>query len=237
MAVARSRVLELMKVNSILNRCTDARLMRLQLQCSIFNTTFNPERQRLGNKVLRQRLKGNILASYYPPKFDVMQTLRRDYPDHQVEDEKEEMRLEAVEAKKARGKGAPKKRTKEGASSHTTQACLMNTDTSAKNQRSSRSGNDKTTDIHTSPRLIPRLYIIHIMDGITKSNKSCTRHSHQFCVGHCALKAPPEFSMPWAEVVHRAFASSSSAECDVPCPEVSPLRQQRIETGTEYRRD
>jgi hypothetical protein len=32
-----------------------------------------------------------------------------------VEDEQQESRLEAVEAKKARGKGAPKKRTKEGA--------------------------------------------------------------------------------------------------------------------------
>ena len=88
--------------------------MRRQLQCSIFNTTFNPERQRLGNKILRQRLKGHILASYYPPKVDVIQTLRKDYPGHTIEDEVQEMRLEAVEAKKARGKGAPKKRTKEG---------------------------------------------------------------------------------------------------------------------------
>lgn len=88
--------------------------MRAQLQCSIFNTTFNPERTRLGNKVLRQRLKGHILASYYPPKVDVIQALRKDYPECNVEDEREEMRLEAVDAKRARGKGAPKKRTKEG---------------------------------------------------------------------------------------------------------------------------
>ncbi|KIW09255.1 uncharacterized protein PV09_00178 [Verruconis gallopava] len=94
MSVARSRILELMK-----------------LQCSIFNTTFNPDRLRLGNKVLRQRLKGHILSKYYPPKVDVIQNLRKDYPDCLVPDEREELRLEAVEAKRARGKGAPKKRT------------------------------------------------------------------------------------------------------------------------------
>jgi hypothetical protein len=88
--------------------------MRAQLQCSIFNTTFNPERLRLGNKILRQRLKGPILSQYYPPKIDVIQKLRKDYPEFTIQDEEEELRLEAVEAKKARGKGAPKKRTAAG---------------------------------------------------------------------------------------------------------------------------
>lgn len=88
--------------------------MRAQLQCSIFNTTFNPERLRLGNKILRQRLKGHIVAKYYPPKINVIQDMRKDYPGCMIEDEQQELRLEAVEAKKARGKGAPKKRTAAG---------------------------------------------------------------------------------------------------------------------------
>jgi hypothetical protein len=50
-----------------------------------------------------------------------------------VEDEQQESRLEAVEAKKARGKGAPKKRTKEGAyletdGSHARMLVLINCD-------------------------------------------------------------------------------------------------------------
>jgi hypothetical protein len=60
---------------------------------------------------LRQRLKGPILSQYYPPKVDVIQNLRKDYPQFTIEDAEQELRLEAVEAKKARGKGAPRKRT------------------------------------------------------------------------------------------------------------------------------
>ncbi|KAL7771616.1 hypothetical protein CFE70_001563 [Pyrenophora teres f. teres 0-1] len=49
MAVARHRVLDLMRV-----------------QCNVFNTTYNPERIRLGSRILHQRLKGPAVASYYP---------------------------------------------------------------------------------------------------------------------------------------------------------------------------
>jgi hypothetical protein len=42
--------------------------------------------------------------------------IRNAYPHNLVVDEKEEYRLEQIELKKQRGKGAPKKRTKEGKS-------------------------------------------------------------------------------------------------------------------------
>ncbi|EAW24189.1 mitochondrial 37S ribosomal mS33 domain-containing protein [Aspergillus fischeri NRRL 181] len=40
----------------------------LKTQCRIFSLNFNPQRLRLGNKVLRQRLRGPALAAWYPRK-------------------------------------------------------------------------------------------------------------------------------------------------------------------------
>jgi len=98
MAIPRSRILDLQK-----------------LRCKLFNTNFNPTNQRLGNKILRQRLKGHLLAEYYPPKLDTFKWIRDAYPQNLVIDEKEEYRLEQIELRKQRGKGAPKKRTIEEA--------------------------------------------------------------------------------------------------------------------------
>lgn len=117
MSVPRSRILDLMRVLRLI-RASIAHLTNIhQVQCRVFNRTFNPDRLRLGNKILRQRLKGPTLASYYPPRFRVIQELRRAYPDFEIEDEAEKERLEKLERQKARGKGAPKKRrTKAGLS-------------------------------------------------------------------------------------------------------------------------
>ncbi|TVY84886.1 Mitochondrial 37S ribosomal protein S27 [Lachnellula suecica] len=94
MAVPRSRILDLMKV-----------------QCRIFSHTFNPEGLRLGNKVLRQRLKGPALAAYYPRKMATFKDLKKAYgDDYETFDEGEEERLEKIKMIKARGKGAPKKK-------------------------------------------------------------------------------------------------------------------------------
>lgn len=90
--------------------CTKRTNTLRQTQCSVFNTTFNPERLRLGNKILRQRLKGSQMALYYPPRMNNITELRKAYPELEFEDEKEEERLENIKLKKARGKGAPKKR-------------------------------------------------------------------------------------------------------------------------------
>lgn len=68
-----------------------------QVQCRIFSTTFNPEGLRLGNKVLRQRLKGPALASYYPRKMATIQDLQRLYAEHlEIMDEDEEDRFEKI---------------------------------------------------------------------------------------------------------------------------------------------
>merc|ERR1712093_264387 len=67
MAVPRARILDLMKV-----------------QCKIFSTTFNPEALRLGNKVLRRRLKGPALAAYYPRKVATIKDLQKLYPDWNI---------------------------------------------------------------------------------------------------------------------------------------------------------
>merc|ERR1712036_21844 len=93
MAVPRARILDLMKV-----------------QCKIFSTTFNPEALRLGNKVLRQRLKGPALAAYYPRKEATIKDLQKLYPDWETWDDAEEDRLEHIKIVKQRGKGAPKKK-------------------------------------------------------------------------------------------------------------------------------
>lgn len=83
-----------------------------QLQCSIFGTTFNPTQQRLGNNVLRQRLKGPQLAAYYPRKSATIEDITKEFEKHDLEtwNDKEEDRLELLAITKLRGKGAPKKK-------------------------------------------------------------------------------------------------------------------------------
>jgi len=88
----------------------------VQTSCSIFNTTFNPQRLRLGNKILRQRLRGPAVAAYYPPRIGTIKDLRQayqgkgEYGGWEVRDEDEEYRLEKIRIAKMRGKGAPKKK-------------------------------------------------------------------------------------------------------------------------------
>ncbi|KAL3421298.1 hypothetical protein PVAG01_07743 [Phlyctema vagabunda] len=102
MSVARSRLLDLMKV-----------------QCKVFSTTFNPEGLRTGNQILRARLRGPSLIQYYPRKVATVNMLQKAYRKFGREqmgveletwDEKEEDRLEHIKLLKARGKGAPKKK-------------------------------------------------------------------------------------------------------------------------------
>ncbi|KAF1948702.1 hypothetical protein CC80DRAFT_458727 [Byssothecium circinans] len=93
MAVARDRVLALMKT-----------------QCSIFNTTYNPERLRLGSRILHQRLKGPAVASYYPARIGTIPQLRKLYPEYEIIDEKEEDWVEHLNVARSRGKENPKKK-------------------------------------------------------------------------------------------------------------------------------
>ncbi|TPX13191.1 uncharacterized protein E0L32_006391 [Thyridium curvatum] len=93
MSVPRARLLELMKA-----------------QCQVFATTYNPDGVRMGNKILRQRLKGPALAAYYPRKTVTFRDLQKEFaPELIADDEVDDDRLESIAALKARGKGAPKK--------------------------------------------------------------------------------------------------------------------------------
>ncbi|KAL8943778.1 MAG: hypothetical protein Q9211_000861 [Gyalolechia sp. 1 TL-2023] len=94
MSAPKSRILDLMKV-----------------QCRIFSSTFNPERLRTGNKVLRERLKGPSVAAYYPRRVATFKDLKNLYPDLETWDDDEEDRLEHLAFLKQRGKGAPKKKS------------------------------------------------------------------------------------------------------------------------------
>jgi small subunit ribosomal protein S33 len=89
----------------------------LQLQSTIFSTTYNPTRIRLGNKILRQRLRGPQLAQYYPRKTATIEDIQKSFKKFGLEtwNGYEEDRLEGLQIAKLRGKGAPKKkRTAEG---------------------------------------------------------------------------------------------------------------------------
>ncbi|KAI0884790.1 mitochondrial ribosomal subunit S27-domain-containing protein [Annulohypoxylon maeteangense] len=97
---------------------TRSRLLNLtKAQCEIFATTYNPDGIRMGNLILRQRLRGPTLAKYYPPRGPTINTLERAFKGLGLEtiNEQEEDRLEHLAGVKSRGKGAPKKiRTPKG---------------------------------------------------------------------------------------------------------------------------
>ena len=108
MAVPRARILDLMKVDcSVIVRDL---ILTAQAQSRIFSTIFNPTGARLGNKILRQRLKGPSLSTYYPRRVATFRNLQDLYPGFEMYDEVEEERLEHITIGKSRGKGAPKKK-------------------------------------------------------------------------------------------------------------------------------
>lgn len=84
----------------------------MKVRCQVFSTTFNPEGIRTGNKILRQRLRGPALASYYPRKVSTVRDLQREFKSWELitDDEEQDDRLEHIAGLKARGKGAPKKK-------------------------------------------------------------------------------------------------------------------------------
>lgn len=71
----------------------------LQTQCRIFSLNFNPQRLRLGNKVLRQRLRGPTLAAWYPKKDVSFRDLQTKYKRLGLTtfDEAEDDRQEAIQ--------------------------------------------------------------------------------------------------------------------------------------------
>ncbi|KAF8061770.1 mitochondrial ribosomal subunit S27-domain-containing protein [Lyophyllum atratum] len=79
-----------------------------RLRCSIFETSYNPTSIRTGAKYLRARLRGPSMVQYYPEVINVAR-LARQYPALELIDEDEEQRVQDIEDRKKRGKGAPKK--------------------------------------------------------------------------------------------------------------------------------
>jgi hypothetical protein len=73
-------------------------LTETQVRCQVFSTTFNPEGIRTGNKVLRQRLRGPALASYYPRKVSTVRDLIKEFKQYELitDDEEQEDRLEHI---------------------------------------------------------------------------------------------------------------------------------------------
>ncbi|KAI1800199.1 mitochondrial ribosomal subunit S27-domain-containing protein [Daldinia bambusicola] len=90
-----------------------ARLLSLmKAQCEVFSTTYNPDGIRMGNKILRQRLRGPTLAKYYPPRGPTISTLEGVFRRWNLEtiNEEEEDRQEHLAGVRSRGKGAPRKK-------------------------------------------------------------------------------------------------------------------------------
>jgi small subunit ribosomal protein S33 len=112
----------------------------VQVQCKVFNTTYNPERIRLGSRILHQRLKGPAIASYYPPRIGTISQLRSLYPEHQIIDEEEEDWLEHLNVAKSRGKSAPKKKRTAAGEDNTCGIGLAQDTDLVQNPRSSTRG-------------------------------------------------------------------------------------------------
>jgi hypothetical protein len=70
-----------------------------QTQCRIFSLNFNPQRLRLGNKILRQRLRGPALAAWYPKQEVSFRDLQNTYKPLGLTtfDEAEDDREEAIQ--------------------------------------------------------------------------------------------------------------------------------------------
>ncbi|KAG5975907.1 hypothetical protein E4U55_007531 [Claviceps digitariae] len=81
MSVPRARLLDLMKA-----------------RCQVFATVYNPKGVRMGNKILRQRLKGPAVAAYYPRKLATIKDVKREFePVLTTWDDSEEDRFEYIE--------------------------------------------------------------------------------------------------------------------------------------------
>ncbi|KAI8579181.1 hypothetical protein K450DRAFT_243149 [Umbelopsis ramanniana AG] len=89
---------------------TPARLAKLtRTACKIFSTVYNPTAARSGNKILRERLVGPTVSSYYPQPLVHFRDIKAAFPQLNLIDTDEKERLDEIARRKRRGKGAPKK--------------------------------------------------------------------------------------------------------------------------------
>ncbi|KAF9424458.1 hypothetical protein BGZ94_008042 [Podila epigama] len=81
-----------------------------KISCSIFGAVYNPNGLRTGNKILRERLIGPTINSYYPNVKQIkLREITRMAPEMNLINQDEKVRLEDLSEKKKRGKGPPKK--------------------------------------------------------------------------------------------------------------------------------
>lgn len=87
----------------------------VKTRCAVFQTSYNPTSVRTGAKYLRARLRGPSMVNYYPPTLS-LSSIIREFPEMELVDAAERQRLQDVEDRKKRGKGAPKKAKSKGPS-------------------------------------------------------------------------------------------------------------------------
>ena len=87
----------------------------VKTRCTVFQTSYNPTSVRTGAKYLRARLRGPSMLNYYPPTLSLASIIR-EFPELELVDAAEQQRLQDVEDRKKRGKGAPKKAKSKGLS-------------------------------------------------------------------------------------------------------------------------
>ncbi|KAF9653869.1 hypothetical protein BDM02DRAFT_1094849 [Thelephora ganbajun] len=87
----------------------------VKTRCTVFQTSYNPTSIRTGAKYLRARLRGPSMTDYYPPTLSLSSIIRQ-FPEMELVDAAEKQRLQDVEDRKKRGKGAPKKAKSKGSS-------------------------------------------------------------------------------------------------------------------------
>ncbi|KAF8977653.1 hypothetical protein BGZ46_007224 [Entomortierella lignicola] len=81
-----------------------------KVSTAIFGNVYNPQGLRTGNKILRQRLVGPTINSYYPNVKQIkLREITKMVPEMNLVDQAEKVRLEDLAEKKKRGKGPPKK--------------------------------------------------------------------------------------------------------------------------------
>ncbi|KAJ3374836.1 mitochondral 37S ribosomal protein S27 [Allomyces arbusculus] len=83
-----------------------------QLSCQIFQTVHNPTHARTGHRILRERLAGPHLTSYYPiepPTIKKLNAVCEPLGLEKLIDMQEVLRLNKIKGLNARNKGAPKK--------------------------------------------------------------------------------------------------------------------------------
>lgn len=101
-------------VKQLIKPVSKAKLHKLEeLQCKVFRTTYNPQKERTGAKILTKPLKGQTLANYYgpadfPSPAKMLKLWKQE--DYAVVDEVEEYRANLAASRRKRGKGAPKKK-------------------------------------------------------------------------------------------------------------------------------